>query len=87
MAYHILTINDTQTILDLFQMILEDEGYQVTRATFITQNIKDVEKINPDLIILDLIFGGEASGIRMAGRKVVAKRYLLRDYLKCKALW
>jgi CheY-like chemotaxis protein len=29
---HILVINDTQEILDLIQVLLEDEGYRVTTS-------------------------------------------------------
>ena len=62
---HILVINDTQEILDLFRDILEDEGYRVTLSSFTFQDIHDVERLNPDLIVLDFLIGGDALGWQM----------------------
>jgi DNA-binding response OmpR family regulator len=66
MAARILVVNDTEEILELFRMFLEEEqGYDVVLAGFPFQQIKDVEAIHPDLIIMDLIFGDEKSGMQM----------------------
>jgi DNA-binding response OmpR family regulator len=66
MAARILVVNDTQEILELFRIFLEEEeGYEVVLAGFPMQHITDVEHINPDLIILDLIFGDEKTGWQM----------------------
>ncbi len=66
MAARILVVNDTQEILELFRSFLEEEeGYEVVLAGSPMQHIKDVEHINPDLIILDLIFGDEKTGLQM----------------------
>lgn len=66
MAARILVVNDTQEILELFRLFLEDEeGYDVVLAGNPMQQIKDVEHINPDLIILDLVFGDEKTGLQM----------------------
>lgn len=66
MAARILVVNDTQEILELFQMILAEEmGYDVVLAGFPIQNIDDVERIRPDLIILDLVFEDEKAGMQM----------------------
>lgn len=66
MAARILVVNDTQEILELFRSFLEDEeGYEVILAGEPMQQIKEVEQINPDLIILDLIFGEEKTGLQM----------------------
>ena len=61
----ILVVNDTQEILELFRLLLEEEGYEVVLAGFPIQQINDVERINPDLIILDFIFGDQKSGWQM----------------------
>jgi len=61
----ILVVNDTQEILELFRILLETEGYEVILAGFPIQQIADVEQINPDLIILDFIFGDQTSGWQM----------------------
>jgi len=66
MAARILVVNDTQEILELFRMILEGEmGYEVVLSGFPIQNIDDIERIKPDLIILDLVFEDEKTGIQM----------------------
>ena len=61
----ILVVNDTQEILELFRLLLEEEGYEVVLAGFPIQQIDDVERINPDLIILDFVFGDQKSGWQM----------------------
>ena len=58
----VLVINDTQEILDLFREILEEEGFEVVLSSFGVQEVDDVRKINPDLVILDFLVGGEAQG-------------------------
>ncbi len=59
---HILVINDTQEILDLFRMILEEEGYQVTVLGFAVEDLRKIIDIAPDLVILDLVFDREYFG-------------------------
>ncbi len=62
----ILVVNDTQEILELFRMLLEEEeGHEVILSGFPFEQISDVEKIKPDLIILDFIFGDQKSGWQM----------------------
>src|SRR5689334_10574433 len=66
MTARILVVNDTQEILELFRIFLEEEeGYEVVLAGFPMQHIKEVEQINPDLIILDLVFSDEKTGLQM----------------------
>jgi DNA-binding response OmpR family regulator len=65
MTARILVVNDTQEILELFRMLLEGEGYEVILSGFPIQQISDVELINPDLIILDFVFGDQKTGWQM----------------------
>ena len=65
MAARILVVNDTQEILELFRMLLEEEGYEVILAGFPIQQISDIEQIKPDLIILDFVFGDQKTGWQM----------------------
>lgn len=58
----VLVINDTQEILDLFREILEEDGMDVVLSSFDVQEVPDVQRINPDLIILDFMVGAEALG-------------------------
>jgi DNA-binding response OmpR family regulator len=64
-ATRILVVNDTQEILELFRMLLEEEGYEVVLSGFPIQQMSDIEQIHPDLIILDLVFGDQKSGWQM----------------------
>jgi CheY-like chemotaxis protein len=62
---HVLVINDTPEILDLFRDLLGDEGYRVTTDNFAApfgQKLQEVKELRPDLIILDFIIGGEEFG-------------------------
>jgi len=60
---HILVVNDTQEILELFQAILEEEaGYEVTLTSIKPQMLELVKEIKPDLIISDHVFGDEKVG-------------------------
>ncbi len=62
MATRIMVINDTQEILDLFRQILEPEGYEVILYSFAPNELQEIERHQPDLIILDLLFGAERLG-------------------------
>jgi DNA-binding response OmpR family regulator len=65
MAERVLVVNDTQEILDLFCELLKQEGYEAVLSGFPMREVSDVEEIDPDLIILDLIFGGEKTGFQL----------------------
>ena len=66
MKSRILVVNDTQEILELFRMLLEEEeGYDVVLSGFPIQHVKEIEHIKPDLIILDLVLGDEKTGMQM----------------------
>lgn len=62
MAPRVLVINDSQEILDLFREILTDEGFDVVLYSYAIQDMREILRIQPDLIILDYIFGSEKSG-------------------------
>lgn len=66
---HILVINDSPDILNLFSELLGDEGYRVTTDTFtaeMTILFDHVTQIQPDLVILDMIIGREDLGWQLA---------------------
>jgi CheY-like chemotaxis protein len=60
--HHILVINDAQEILDLFKDLLEEAGYRVSLYSYAIHDMMQIKSINPDLIILDLLMGGEQAG-------------------------
>jgi len=60
-----MVINDTQEILELFDEILREEGYEVLLYSQAIQDMAEIERLKPDLIIVDYIFGGEKTGWQM----------------------
>lgn len=62
MPARIMVVNDTQEILDLFRDLLEQEGYQVILYSYAIQDMDEILRHKPDLIILDYIFGAERTG-------------------------
>jgi DNA-binding response OmpR family regulator len=57
MTRHILVIDDDAPLLEVYQALLEEEGYQVTLSTTTFENASDVEQLHPDLILLDVWLG------------------------------
>lgn len=54
MKKHILTIDDEEVILGLLREFLEEQGYQISRATTPREARAAVAAQTPDLIITDL---------------------------------
>lgn len=62
MSRCILVINDDESILEVFQMVLEQEGYEVHLSTVSYEDVKGVEALDPSLIILDVKLGRHYEG-------------------------
>ena len=56
-SQHILVVNDTEEILDLFRDIVEGLGHRMTAWSFSPDDLAKVTEIAPDLIVLDLMLG------------------------------
>ncbi|HEV3486093.1 MAG TPA: response regulator [Vicinamibacterales bacterium] len=54
---HILVVNDTEEILDLFRSILEGLGHRMTAWSFSPDDLAKVTEVKPDLVILDVLVG------------------------------
>ena len=61
---HILVVNDSPAILDLFREILDAEGYRVS-LSLVAVDLAEVKRLAPDLIVLDFMFGGEHLGLEL----------------------
>jgi CheY-like chemotaxis protein len=62
---HVLVVNDTVGILELFTALLEDEGFQVTTDGFSVELAAMLQRVKanpPDLIVLDLVVMDEGKG-------------------------
>ena len=62
MPSHILIIDDDTSVLEVMRCVLEGEGYQVSTSLCAFEDLKDVEQLHPDLIILDLKMQGRDTG-------------------------
>lgn len=62
MATRIMVINDTPEILDLFRELLEPEGYEVILYSYAPFELAEIERLQPDLIVLDFIIGQANAG-------------------------
>jgi DNA-binding response OmpR family regulator len=58
----ILVINDDQEILTLFEEILHEAGYSVLLYSSAIRDLAEIERLQPNLIIIDYLFGREESG-------------------------
>ena len=67
-APHVVVINDEQDMLSLFRDILEAEGYLVSTLTYPTAEVSDLLVLAPDLVIVDMLFGGEDRGWQFVQR-------------------
>ncbi len=56
-SQHILVVNDTEEILDLFRDIVEGLGHRMTAWSFSPDDLAKVVEVAPDLVILDLMLG------------------------------
>ena len=63
---HILVVDDTEEMLELFRDIIEAMGHRATATTFAPKDLAEVIKVGPDLVILDLLIGGETVGWQLA---------------------
>jgi CheY-like chemotaxis protein len=63
MKAHILIIDDDQSILEMMRLVLEEEGnYRVTTAESIFEDVTDIERLQPQLILLDFLLQGRQTG-------------------------
>ena len=62
MAKQIMVFNDAAEILELFNLLLAEEGYKVSLHSYSTRDIDQVKKVMPDLIISDHLTSDEKQG-------------------------
>jgi CheY-like chemotaxis protein len=65
---HILVCDDDLAQLAVFEEILVSEGFRVTAQATVWEEIDEVIQVAPDLIVLDLMFGGQLTGIAFLQR-------------------
>ena len=63
MAPRLLVIDDEETLLFLYQLILEPEGYDIRLASSGVPQVMDIDHFSPDVIILDYHIGGSGRNV------------------------
>jgi DNA-binding response OmpR family regulator len=58
---HVLVMNDEQELLDLFQDLLEEEGFRVSTSIYLL-DLDKVRELAPDVMVLDIMFEGASKG-------------------------
>jgi CheY-like chemotaxis protein len=79
----IFVIDGTQDILDLIRLILEEEGYKVHASLTPPKNLTDIERLQPDLIILDFIPGKYSQGWQFLQRLKESDTTILIPLILC----
>jgi DNA-binding response OmpR family regulator len=65
---HVLVIDDDVSTLELYQAVLEEEGYRLTLLTTPDLAPEAVSTLDPSLILLDLRFRHETDGVGLLER-------------------
>jgi len=50
----VMVVDDEKNVLDLVGMILQVEGYEVSKANDGIECLDTIEEVNPDLVLLDV---------------------------------
>jgi two-component system response regulator VicR len=61
MKKKVVLIQDNEHILEIMDKVLEDEGFEVT-PSLTTEPIEKIEKIDPDVIVVDEHIQGDKKG-------------------------
>lgn len=55
---HVVVVNDTEEILELFEEIIGGLGHRVTKMTYAPTDGREIADLRPDLCIVDFVLGG-----------------------------
>jgi DNA-binding response OmpR family regulator len=80
-----MVINDTQEILELFRDLLTQEGYEVSLYSYGIHDMAEVERVAPDLIIIDYLIGDERTGWQMLQKLKMTRATLAIPVIVCTA--
>lgn len=82
---HVLVVNDTEEILELFRDILEGMGHRCSAISYAPDDLADVTQSKPDLVILDLLLGGEKLGWQLAQKMRMSRETERTPIIICTA--
>lgn len=55
---HVVVVNDTEEILELFDEIITALGHKVTKLSYAPTDGREIAALKPDLCIIDFVIGG-----------------------------
>ena len=63
MAPRILIIDDDESLLEVYGVLLREEGYEVVLSPIAFEEVTDVEQLHPNLIVLDVQVSKKDNGL------------------------
>ena len=82
---HVLVVNDTEEILELFRDILEGMGHRCSAISYAPDDLAEVTQAKPDLVVLDLLLGGEKLGWQLAQKMRMSRETERTPIIICTA--
>jgi CheY-like chemotaxis protein len=73
---HVLVVNDTEEIIELFREIIEGMGHRMSALSFAPNDLTHVTRAQPDLLIMDLVFN---TSTESQGWQLLQKLRMTRD--------
>lgn len=62
MKGRILVLDDDEDTLEVLSMFLQDEGYEVYKRDLLIEDLAEVKRLSPDVMIVDLFMGARQAG-------------------------
>ncbi len=62
MGPHMLVIEDAPEVLELYDEVLRAEGYTVTLTDRVPTDVAEIERLQPDVILLNYVVAGQPQG-------------------------
>lgn len=60
---HVFVLNGAPEFLNLMRNLFQDERYNVTTTNFVPNSFNQIEALNPDVLVIDLVYGKQASWV------------------------
>ena len=57
---HIFAINGSPDFLNVIRDLFQEEGYNVTTTNFVPNSFEQIAALDPDALIVDIVFGQRA---------------------------
>jgi CheY-like chemotaxis protein len=83
---HVLVIDDAEEVVELFRDIIEGMGHRFSGTTFAPDDLSEVTKAEPDLVILDLVMNGEKVGWTLVQKMRMSRETQNIPVLVCTAV-